>query len=75
MPPAREGSPRAVTPCLARGLTMQLTGAVRRPVPPFCSYITRLLVAASRNHAALILGVRFWVLKSTYTRPNRSPKP
>ncbi len=37
--------------------------------PAFFSYITRLLVAASRNHAALSLGVRFCVLKSTYTSP------
>src|SRR5262249_20430701 len=38
-------------------------------------YTTALRRAASRNHAALNLGVRFCVLKSTYTSPNRSPYP
>jgi len=38
-------------------------------------YATALRVAASRNHAALSFGVRFWVLKSTCTRPKRSPYP
>src|SRR5262245_12945025 len=46
-------------------------GAVRIPR----RYTTALRLAASRNHAALSLGVRFCVLKSTYTSPNRSPYP
>ena len=74
-PPAREGSPSTVTPGLAHGRTMTRPGAVRRPVLPCCSYITRLRVAVSRNHAALSLGVRFCVLKSTCTSPKRSPYP
>src|SRR6516162_7162271 len=38
-------------------------------------YTTALRFAASQNHSALSFGVRFWVLKSTYTSPKRVPKP
>src|SRR5688572_23592586 len=60
------------TRVLRSGLALQLTENEQLSVNP---HITRLLVAASRNHAALSLGVRFCVLKSTYTSPKRLPNP
>jgi hypothetical protein len=38
-------------------------------------YTTALRAAASRKNDALSFGVRFCVVKSTYTSPNRVPKP
>ena len=37
------------------------------------AYTTALRLAASRNQRALSFGIRFCVLKSTYTIPNRVP--
>ncbi len=38
-----------------------------------CYYTIELRRAASLNQEALSFGVRFWVLKSTCTRPKRVP--
>jgi hypothetical protein len=53
--------------------THGVSGPAQRSAGP--PYTTALRLAASRNHEALIFGVRFCVLKSTYTMPKRLPYP
>ncbi len=71
---AGRAADRPLQPVVGWQVRAALCGTVCRS-PPTLAYTTVFRRAASRNHRALIFGVRFCVLKSTYTSPKRLPKP